>query len=104
MRDRVIQVVKAAVGGFVLVFLLGISVISVVSVIGLVAGASAIDLGIGPVPLMMFRHSSFGYSFQSEWGIGAFAYLGAAVGAGIVVWRQLKEDSSASSGGSSTPS
>jgi hypothetical protein len=53
---------------------------------------------------MSFRNSSLGYSFQSEWGIGAFAYLGAAVGAGIAVWRQLKEHSSASSGGSSTPS
>jgi hypothetical protein len=104
MRDRVIQVVKAAVGGFVLVFLVGISVISVISLVALVAGVSAVDFGIGPLPLMMFRNSSAGYSFRSEWGVGALAYLGAAVGAGIVVWRQLKEHSSASSGGSSTPS
>jgi hypothetical protein len=69
-----------------------------------VAGVSAVHFGIGPLPLMSFRNSSLGYSFQSEWGIGAFAYLGAAVGAGIAVWRQLKEHSSASSGGSSTPS
>ena len=104
MRDRVIGVAKAAVGGFVLVFLMGIGVISVVSMVGLVMGASAIDLGIGPVPLMMFRNSSAGYSFQSEWGIGALAYVGAAVGAGIALRRQLLERRAAPSGGSSTPS
>jgi hypothetical protein len=104
MRDRVIGVAKAAVGGFVLVFLMGISVISVVSMVGLVMGASAIDLGIGPVPLMMFRNGSAGYSFQSEWGIGALAYVGAAVGAGIALRRQLLERRAAPSGGSSTPS
>jgi hypothetical protein len=96
--------VKAAVGGFVLVFLLGISVISVVSVVGLLVGASAIDLGIGPVPLMTFRNGSSGYSFQSEWGIGALAYVGAAVGAGIAIWRQQREARAASRSGSSTPS
>ena len=104
MRDRVIGVAKAAVGGFVLVFLMGISVISVVSVAGLVMGASAIDLGIGPIPFMTFRNSSAGYSFQSEWGIGALAYVGAAVGAGIALRRQLLERRAAPSGGSSTPS
>jgi hypothetical protein len=104
MRDRVIGVAKAAVGGFVLVFLMGIGVISVVSMVGLVMGASAIDLGIGPVPLMMFRNGSAGYSFQSEWGIGALAYVGAAVGAGIALRRQLLERRAAPSGGSSTPS
>jgi hypothetical protein len=104
MRDRVIGVAKAVVGGFVLVFLMGISVISVVSMVGLVMGASAIDLGIGPVPLMMFRNGSAGYSFQSEWGIGALAYVGAAVGAGIALRRQLLERRAAPSGGSSTPS
>lgn len=91
MRDLVIQVVKAAVGGFVLVFLLGITVISVVSVVGLLVGASAIDLSIGPVALMTFRNGSSGYSFQSEWGIGALAYAGAAVGAGIAIRRSLNE-------------
>ena len=101
MRDRVVQVVKAAVGGFVLVFLVGISVISVVSIVGLVMGASAIDLGIGPVPHLTFRNGVAGYSFQSEWGIGALAYLGAAVGAGMVVRRQLRERRTASPGGSS---
>jgi hypothetical protein len=104
MRDRVIQVVKAAVGGFVLVFLMGISVVLAVSVVGLVMGASAIDLGIGPIPFMTFRNGSAGYSFQSEWGIGALGYLGAAVGAGIALRRQTKERRIAPSGGSSTPS
>jgi hypothetical protein len=104
MRDRVIEVVKAAVGGFVLVFLLGITVISVVSVVALAAGASAIDLGIGPVPLMTFRNGSSGYSFQSEWGIGALAYVGAAVGVAIAIWRQEGKARAASRSGSSTPS
>jgi hypothetical protein len=104
MRDRAIGVAKAAVGGFVLVFLMGITVVLVVSVVGLVVGASAIDLGIGPVPLMMFRNGSAGYSFQSEWGIGALAYVGAAGSAGVALRRQLMERTTAASGGSSTPS
>jgi hypothetical protein len=65
-------------------------------------GASAIDLGIGPVQLMTFRNGSSGYSFQSEWGIGALAYVGAAVGAGIVILRQMREARAASRSGSST--
>ena len=88
MRGRVIQVGMAAVGGFVLVFLAGISAISVVSLVALMANVSAIDLGIGSVPLMWFRNSSAGYSLQSEWGIGALAYVGAAVGAATAAWRQ----------------
>jgi hypothetical protein len=103
MRDRVIPVAKATVGGFVLVFLLGISAISVVSLVGLVAGASAIDLGIGPLPLMSFRNGPAGYSFQSEWGIGALSYVGAAVGAAIAIRRQLGERKATSSGGPSRP-
>ncbi len=103
MRDRAIQVVKAAVGGFVLVFLLGISVISVVSLVGLLVGASAIDLVIGPVALMTFRNGTSGYSFQSEWGIGALACVGAAVGAGIAIRRPLNARRAESRSGSSTP-
>jgi hypothetical protein len=104
MRSRVISVAKATVGGFVLVFLVGISVISIVSVVALAAGVSAVDLGIGPLPLMSFRNGPAGYSFQSEWGIGALSYVGAAVGAAIAIRRQLTEHRAAASGGPSTPS
>jgi hypothetical protein len=104
MRGRVIQVTKAAVGGFVLIFLVGISVISVISLAALVANVSALDIGIGPLPLMSFRNSSAGYSFQSQWGIGALAYVGAVVGALLAIRRQLSDRKATSSGGSSTQS
>jgi hypothetical protein len=103
MRGRAFEVVKATVGGFVLVFLLGICAISLISAVGLVAGVSAINLGIGPVPFLTFRNVSAGYSFQSEWGIGALAYVGAAVGAAIAIRRQILARKAASSGGPSTP-
>ena len=101
--DPVIRVAKAAIGGFVLVFLLGVSLMSIVTVVALATGVSAVDLGIGPLPLMTFRNSSAGYSFQTEWGIGALAYVGAAVGAGIAIWRQMAARGTASSDGSQTP-
>jgi hypothetical protein len=103
MRDRVFQVVKATVGGYLLVFLLGISAISVVSMVGLALGASAIDLGVGPVPLLTFRNGASGYSFQSEWGIGAMATVAAAICAGVAIWQQLKGRETAPRNGSTTP-
>ena len=101
--DPVIRVAKAAIGGFVLVFLLGVSLMSIVTVVALATGVSAVDLGIGPLPLMTFRNGNAGYSFQTEWGIGALAYVGAAVGAAIAIRRLLMKRPAASSDGSPAP-
>ncbi len=99
----VIRVAKATIGGFVLVFLLGVSVMSIVSVVALAVGASAVDLGIGLVPMMTFRNSSAGYSFQTEWGIGALGYVGAAVGAAVAIRRLRTDRPAAPSRGPQTP-
>jgi hypothetical protein len=75
MRGRVIQVTKAAVGGFVLIFLVGISVISVISLAALVANVSALDIGIGPLPLMSFRNSSAGTASSRSGASGRWRTL-----------------------------
>ena len=89
MTGRLIQVARAAVGGFLLTFLVAVSAVVLASVIALVTGVPSLNVGIGPIPLMTFWQSSAGYGFQSQWGVGALAYLGALVGAGIGIRRQL---------------
>jgi hypothetical protein len=87
LTERAIPVAGYAVAGFLLVFMVAISGIVVVSLIALVSGASTVDIGLGPVPLMSFRNGAAGYGFQSGWGVGAMAYLG-AIGGGILAVRR----------------
>lgn len=87
--DRAIPVAGYAVGGYLLVFLVAVSVTIIASAVALASGVSALDLDIGPMPLMSFNHNAAGYGFQSEWGVAVLAYVGAMAGAVLAIRRQI---------------
>jgi hypothetical protein len=88
LGNRAIQVAKAALYGYLFVFVVAVSAVVVASTVALVAGVSSLDVGIGPIPLMSFWNSGAGYGFQSQWGVGALACFGALAGAALGIRRQ----------------
>ena len=63
LAERAIQVTTAAVGGYLLVFLLAVSAVVLALTVALVTGVSSLSVAIGPIPLMSFWQMSGSYGF-----------------------------------------
>ena len=87
--DRAIDLAKAAVIGYLTVFVVCLFAVVVLSIVALAIGVSSLNIGVGPIPLMSFWNSASGYGFQAQWGIGTLTCLGAVAGLGLAVRRQL---------------
>jgi hypothetical protein len=84
-----IELAKAALVGYLVVFVVGLSALIVTSAVALAAGVSSLSVGFGPIPLLSFWNSAAGYGFQSEWGLAALAICGAVAGVGLELRHSL---------------
>ena len=87
MKERAIAVVKGAAIGFALVFAASIAIAGTVQILAALANLHSVSVDAGPVPLLSAWSGPDGYGFETGWGVGALAYLGAVVGA-VVAWRR----------------
>jgi hypothetical protein len=89
MRARLIWLARGGFYGFLLVMLVGIAAASTIGMVVDLTHTSSFKLALGPLPLMSaWSDSNGGMGFQTEWGVGALAYVGAAVGVALA-WRAL---------------
>jgi hypothetical protein len=80
MRARVIQVCQCGLLGWVLVMFGAVAVLGWIGIVASWLGVHSVSLAIGPVGLMSAHSGADGYGFQTEWGVGAAAYVGAFIG------------------------
>jgi hypothetical protein len=83
MRARAVEVCRYGLLGWVIVFFGGVAVFGFIAVAASVSGIHSVSLSLGPVGLMSSWSNSNGYGFQTDWGVGAAAYLGALVGVAL---------------------
>jgi hypothetical protein len=86
--DRALDLAKAAVIGYLTVFVVCLFAVLVLLLATFVTGPSSLDVGAGPLPLVSMWNSASGYGFQTQWGIGVLAGLGAVAGLGLAIRRQ----------------
>lgn len=86
MKERAIGVAKGAAIGFALVFGAFIGIAGTVEMLAALANLHSVSVNAGPVPLMSAYSGPSGSGSQTEWGVGALAYVGAVVGA-VLAWR-----------------
>ena len=88
LADLALELGKAAILGYLFVFVVGLAALLAVSGVAVATGVSSLKVGLGPVPFMSMWNLASGYGFQSEWGLGASALVGAAVGIGLGLRRR----------------
>ena len=89
LKDRALQLVKAGIYGYLIVALSILCAVLVAAVVALLTGAASFDLGVGPVPLATYWRSGASYGFASGSGVWLFGILGALVGLGLELRRQV---------------
>ena len=94
LKDRVVALAMAAVLGYFCVAVVCMGAVLFIAGAAYFLGASSFGIGLGPVPLMTYVHTSTGWGFSSEWGIGALSPIGAVVGLVIAIRRETPADRS----------
>lgn len=87
--DRGIAVAKLVVIGYLAVVFVGLAAIVLIGAGAFLTNASSFDLGIGPVPVMSYWRDGASWGFNSGWGIGLLAPIGAVVGLVLGVRRGM---------------
>ena len=87
--DRVVDLAKAALIGYLTVFAVTLLALLVVFLAILAVGPSSLSLAVGPLPLASTWHSASGYGFETQWGLPLISVLGAVAGIGLVLRRQM---------------
>jgi hypothetical protein len=88
LANLALELGKAAILSYLFVFVVGLAALLIVSGVAIVTGVSSLHVSLGPVPFMSTWNSASGYGFQSEWGLGASALVGAAVGLALGLRRR----------------
>jgi len=86
MRSRAIYLIRAAVFGFLVVFLAGIAIAATMGMATELTHTSSLSLGLGPVPVASAYWSDSSSGYSTGWGVGALAYVAAAVNL-VLAWR-----------------
>jgi hypothetical protein len=87
--DRAIDLAKAALIGYLTVFVVTLSAVLVLFLATFATGPYSLNLAIGALPLVSMWHSSAGYGFDSQWGLGAMSVVGAIAAVGLALRRQM---------------
>jgi hypothetical protein len=87
--DRTLDLANGALMGFLAVFVVALSAVLILFAVTVVAGISSLDLAVGPFPFASMWHSSARFGFQTQWALGALCLLGAVLGLGLALRRQM---------------
>jgi hypothetical protein len=93
VADRSVAVAMSVVTGFLAVVAVGLSAVVLIGGAAYFTGASSFDLDVGPVPLMSFWRNGASWGFNSGWGVGFPAPIGALAGLALGVRDQLSRSS-----------
>lgn len=97
MRAQLMSLAKGGLYGFLTVLVVGFAVTVAIGVLVALTHTASVRLAVGPIPLMSaWSDSSGGFGFQTEWGLGTLACVGAAVGAALA-WRAQRQGNAAAS-------
>ena len=88
LGDRALDLAKAAVIGYLAVFVVCLFAVAVLMGAALATGTSSLNIGIGPIPLVSLWNSAAGWGFGTQWGLVALSVLGAVAGLGLAIRQQ----------------